>query len=148
MQDNARVQRGNVSFSRLVIVMTGTYVPLIFRASSNFSNLRGYVRLLVGGSNFSNFFGQKICRYYQFLLDLRPIYPCIINLILITGIIINITLGLLILLHDWALKRYCLLSNAFKSKRWFELKNMMTWRPFFFFFVEARRVAKNGKKGM
>ena len=40
----------NVSSSRLVIVMTGTYVPLIFRASSNFSNLRGYVGLLVGGS--------------------------------------------------------------------------------------------------
>ena len=67
---------GNVSFSRLVIVMTGTYVPLIFRASSNFSILRGYVRLLVGGSNSSSFFGQKICRFCQFLLDLGPIYPC------------------------------------------------------------------------
>ena len=39
--------------------MTGTYVPPIFRASSNFSNLRGYVRFLVGGGNFSNFFVQK-----------------------------------------------------------------------------------------
>ena len=50
--------------------MTGTDVPPIFRASSNFSNLRGYVRFVVGGSDFSNFsvqfFSQILTNFAEY----------------------------------------------------------------------------------
>ena len=61
--------------------MTGTDVPPIFRASSNFSNLRGYVRFVVGGSNFSNFsvqfFSQFLPNFAEYGAGL-PLYNLLI----------------------------------------------------------------------